>query len=57
MNSEQIKKEVQKVIQEATKHRIGDFNDHEAHLLMKKEIVAALLRYLENYGTSDKTPA
>lgn len=47
MNIEQIKKEIQKIIQEATKHRIGDFNDHEAHLLMKREIEQALERYLK----------
>jgi len=32
---------------EAIKHRVGDFNDHEAHLLMTKEITEAISKYLK----------
>jgi ParB family chromosome partitioning protein len=36
-----------KIVREATKHRIGDFNEREAHLLMKLEIEEAVKRFVE----------
>lgn len=53
MNIEQIKKDVQKIIQAAIKHRVRDFNDHEAHLLIKREVEQALKRYLRTLKADD----
>ncbi len=48
MNFDQIKEEICRVIHEAIKHHIGDFNDHEAHLLMIKEIDRAISKYFKS---------
>ena len=47
MNINRIIEEISQVVREAIKHRVGDFNDHEAHLLMKREIDEALSKYIK----------
>jgi len=51
-----LKEEIMQVIQEAVQHRVGDFNDHEVHLLMKREIDEALSKYLAALEEKDNEP-